>query len=110
MPPHNAHLFVCGPRSSASGGSADGSDLQFSRLADEALQAPEPVGWEQRQDPRGNTYYLNTTTNMTMMQHPVDYHYQQFYLQMKQQKMNLRLDFRTAPFTITWRTSTGVRY
>ena len=42
--------------------------------------------WEQRQDPRGNTYYCNTITNMTMMQHPVDYHYQQLYLQYKMQK------------------------
>ena len=56
VPPHNAHLFVCGPRSSASGGGADGSDLQFSRLADEALQeaaeahaerpvAPSSIAW-----------------------------------------------------------------
>ena len=37
-------------------------------------------------DPRGNTYYCNTMTNMTMVQHPVDYHYQQLYLQFKMQK------------------------
>ena len=61
-------------------------DVDLLWLADEALQAPEPVGWEQRQDPRGNTYYFNTTTNMTMMQHPVDYHYQQLYLQYKMQR------------------------
>ena len=35
----------------------------------------------------GNSYYMNNITQMTMTQHPVDYHYQQFYLQMKQQKM-----------------------
>ena len=61
-------------------------DLDLLWIADEALQAPEPVGWEQRLDPRGNTYYCNTITNMTMVQHPVDYHYQQLYLQMKMQR------------------------
>ena len=35
-------------------------DLDLLWIADEALQAPEPVGWEQRLDPRGNTYYCNT--------------------------------------------------
>ena len=61
-------------------------DLDLLWIADEALQAPEPVGWEQRMDPRGNTYYCNTLTNMTMVQHPVDYHYQQLYLQFKMQR------------------------
>ena len=61
-------------------------DIDLLWLADEALQAPEPVGWEERQDPRGNTYYCNTITNMTMVQHPVDYHYQQLYLQCKMQR------------------------
>ena len=63
----------------------DDSELLW--IADEALQAPEPVGWEECQDPMGNSYYMNNITQMTMTQHPVDYHYQQFYLQMKQQKM-----------------------
>lgn len=61
-------------------------DADLLWIADEALQAPEPVGWEERQDPRGNTYYCNTITNMTMVQHPVDYHYQQLYLQYKMQR------------------------
>ena len=34
VPPHNSHLFVCGPRA----GNNDGSDLRFSRLANEAVQ------------------------------------------------------------------------
>jgi hypothetical protein len=62
-------------------------DVELLWIADEALQAPEPYGWEQRQDPRGNTYYCNAITNMTMVQHPVDYHYQQLYLQYKQQQL-----------------------
>ena len=61
-------------------------DLDLLWIADEALQAPEPVGWEQRMDPRGNVYYCNTLTTMTMVQHPVDYHYQQLYLQFKMQR------------------------
>ena len=61
-------------------------DAELLWIADEALQAPEPVGWEERQDPRGNTYYMNTQTMVTMTQHPVDYHYQQLYLQCKKQK------------------------
>lgn len=61
-------------------------DMDLLWIADEALQASEPEGWELRQDPRGNTYYANTTTNVVMLQHPVDYHYQQFYLQLKMQK------------------------
>ena len=61
-------------------------DVELLWIADEALQAPEPAGWEERQDPRGGIYYCNTITNVTMLQHPVDYHYQQFYLQLKMQK------------------------
>ena len=62
-------------------------DAELLWIADEALQAPEPAGWEECLDPMGNSYYLNSITQMTMTQHPVDYHYQQFYLQMKQQKV-----------------------
>ncbi|KAL1527781.1 hypothetical protein AB1Y20_009166 [Prymnesium parvum] len=61
-------------------------DMDLLWIADEALQAPEPEGWEERQDPRGGIYYVNSTTDVVMLQHPVDYHYQQFYLQLKMQK------------------------
>ena len=61
-------------------------DTDLLWIADEALQAPEPAGWEVRQDPRGNTYYFNVTTGVTMQQHPVDYHYQQLFLQKKMER------------------------
>lgn len=52
VPPHNCHLFVCGPR----GGNGDGSSTHFSRLANEAMreaaeahaereQASGPTAW-----------------------------------------------------------------
>jgi len=67
----------------------DDSDLLW--IADEALQAAEPVGWEECQDPNGGTYFHNPVTGMSMEQHPVDYHYHQIYLQMKQEKGRTRV-------------------
>lgn len=61
------------------------SDAHLLWIADEALQAPEPQGWEQRLDPKGGVYYYHPTTGMSLSQHPLDHHYQQFYLQMKAQ-------------------------
>ena len=60
-------------------------DAHLLWIADEALQAPEPQGWEQRLDPQGGVYYYHPTTGMSLNQHPLDHHYQQFYLQMKAQ-------------------------
>ena len=70
-----------------------GEDMEFLWLADEALCAPEPAGWEERQDPRGDSYYFNETTGMAMAQNPVDYHYQQLYLQLKLQRHKLDPDY-----------------
>jgi hypothetical protein len=42
-------------------------------------------GWEQRLDPKGGVYYYHPTTGMSLNQHPLDHHYQQFYMQMKAQ-------------------------
>ena len=61
------------------------ADSHLLWIADEALQAPEPQGWEQRLDPKGGVYYYHPTTGMSLSQHPLDHHYQQFYLQMKSQ-------------------------
>jgi C-terminal processing protease CtpA/Prc len=49
------------------------------------MQAPEPQGWEKRLDPKGGFNYYHPTTGMSLNQHPLDHHYQQFYLQMKAQ-------------------------
>ena len=67
-----------------------GEDAELLWIADEALQAAEPAGWEECQDLQGGTYWYNPTTLTTMVQHPVDYHYQQFYLQMRQEKEQRR--------------------
>ena len=67
-----------------------GEDAELLWIADEALQAAEPAGWEECQDLQGGTYWYNPTTLTTMTQHPVDYHYQQFYLQMRQEKEQRR--------------------
>jgi len=60
-------------------------DAHLLWIADEALQAPEPQGWEQRLDPKGGVYYYHPTTGMSLNQHPLDHHYQQFYHSMKAQ-------------------------
>ena len=52
-------------------------DAHLLWIADEALQAPEPQGWEQRLDPKGGVYYYHPTTGMSLNQHPLDHHYQQ---------------------------------
>ena len=36
-------------------------------------------------DPKGGVYYYHPTTGMSLNQHPLDHHYQQFYMQMKAQ-------------------------
>jgi len=54
-------------------------------IADEALSAPEPKGWEQRVDPEGNVFYFHENTGMILQEHPLDHHYQNLYLQMKDQ-------------------------
>mmetsp|Transcript_4561 Transcript_4561/g.15173 ORF Transcript_4561/g.15173 Transcript_4561/m.15173 type:complete len:755 (-) Transcript_4561:104-2368(-) len=60
-------------------------DAHLLWIADEALQAPEPQGWEQRLDPKGGVYYYHGVTGMVLNQHPLDHHYQQFYHSMKAQ-------------------------
>ena len=52
-------------------------DAHLLWIADEALQAPEPQGWEQRLDPKGGVYYYHGVTGMVLNQHPLDHHYQQ---------------------------------
>ena len=61
-------------------------DNQFLWIADEALSAPEPFGWEERLDPKGGVYFFNTTTGMSMQQHPHDQHYQDHFIELKKQE------------------------
>ena len=48
-------------------------------IADEALSAEEPEGWERGEAPNGETYYTHTVTQMVLWQHPLDYYFQELY-------------------------------
>jgi len=58
-------------------------DLELLWIADEALQAEDPEGWDQCESPNGDTYYMNEVTKQVLWQHPLDYTYQQKYLEHK---------------------------
>ena len=55
-------------------------------IADSALGEGDSPEWEQCLDPRGGLYYEHKHTHTTLSQHPVDYHYQHFYLLLRQQR------------------------
>ena len=55
-------------------------------IADSALGEGDSPEWEQCLDPRGGLYYEHKNTHTTLSQHPVDYHYQHFYLLLRQQR------------------------
>jgi len=61
-------------------------DLDFLWIADEALQAEDPEGWDQAESPNGDMYYIHTITQQVLWQHPLDYSYQQRYLAAKGQE------------------------
>jgi len=58
-------------------------DIHLLWIADEALQAEDPEGWVQCESPNGDMYYTNPVTQQVLWQHPLDYTYQQKYLQAK---------------------------
>ena len=55
-------------------------------IAEQALRAPVPVGWEEMMDPFGDLYFFNETTSQSTRQHPMDGYYQQLYLKLRLQK------------------------
>jgi myosin protein heavy chain len=55
-------------------------DLGLLWIADQALQADDPEGWEQCESPNGDIYYMHEVTKQVLWQHPLDYQYQQLYL------------------------------
>ena len=55
-------------------------DIELLWIADEALQADDPEGWEQAESPAGDTYYIHSVTQQVLWQHPLDYSYQQKYM------------------------------
>ena len=58
-------------------------DIELLWIADEALQADDPEGWDQAESPNGDTYYIHAVTQQVLWQHPLDYTYQQKYLKAK---------------------------
>ena len=62
-------------------------DADLLWIAEEALTAGEPEGWEEQMDPNGNLYYRNSVTAQSSRQHPLDEYYQNLYLKLKMQRM-----------------------
>ena len=58
-------------------------DKELLWIADQALQAEDPEGWSQCESPNGDLYYVNQVTMQVLWQHPLDYQYQQTYLEEK---------------------------
>lgn len=62
-------------------------DKELLWIADQALQAEDPEGWSQCESPNGDLYYVNQVTMQVLWQHPLDYQYQQTYLEEKKALM-----------------------
>merc|ERR1719424_1710449 len=62
-------------------------DKELLWIADQALQAEDPEGWSQCESPNGDLYYVNQVTMQVLWQHPLDYQYQQTYLEQKKEIM-----------------------
>ncbi|EOD18854.1 hypothetical protein EMIHUDRAFT_436181 [Emiliania huxleyi CCMP1516] len=58
-------------------------DVGLLWIADQALQADDPEGWDQCESPNGDLYYMHEVTKQVLWQHPLDYQYQQLYLEEK---------------------------
>eukprot|EP00967_Tisochrysis_lutea_P095859 scaffold140063_cov33-Tisochrysis_lutea.AAC.2 len=63
-------------------------DLALLWIADQALQADDPEGWEQCESPNGDIYYMHEVTKQVLWQHPLDYQYQQLFLSEKKKVAN----------------------
>jgi len=58
-------------------------DLGLLWIADEALRADDPDGWIEREGPTGDHYYEHEVTGQVLYSHPLDYQFQQLYLEEK---------------------------
>ena len=61
-------------------------DAELLWIAEQALRAPVPDGWEEMMDPFGDLYFFNETTSQATRQHPMDGYYQQLYLKVRLQR------------------------
>ena len=61
-------------------------DEELMWIAEQALRAPVPDGWEELMDPLGNLYFYNEGTMQTTRQHPMDGYYQSLYRKLRLQR------------------------
>ena len=60
---------------------------EFLWIADEAMRAPLPDGWEQHEDEsRGKPYYVNEDTGETQWTHPSDDFYREKFQRLRRQR------------------------
>ena len=76
-----------------------GEDAELLWIAEQALRAPVPDGWEEMMDPFGDLYFFNETTSQSTRQHPMDGYYQQLYLKLRLQRAGgfAGMDLESAP-------------
>ena len=60
-------------------------DEELLWIAEQALRAPVPEGWEELMDPLGNLYFYNEDTMQATRQHPMDGYYQSLYRKLRMQ-------------------------
>ena len=61
-------------------------DAELLWIAEQALRAPVPQGWEEKIDPFDDLYFFNETTYQSTRRHPMDAYYQQLYLKVRLQR------------------------
>ena len=65
---------------------------EFLWIADEAMRAPLPDGWEQHEDEsRGKPYYVNEDTGETQWTHPSDDFYREKFPRLRRQRRHHQL-------------------
>ena len=62
-------------------------DEEFLYIAEEALTAPLPEGWEQGFAEDGTPYHFNPTTKESLWEHPLDEHYRNMFRDLKAKKL-----------------------
>ena len=66
------------------------ADKEFLWIAEEALTAPLPDGWQQANAEDGTPYHFNPDTGESLWEHPLDEVYRQKFRDEKEKKKNLQ--------------------
>ena len=69
-------------------------DINLLWIAEEALSASLPEGWQEHHDNGGNVFYYNSLTNVSSWEHPLDDYYRQLYLKLKKILIDNRAAFK----------------